>query len=101
MNPYLVLGVPRDADDQAIRRAYLAGLKDATPESNPVQFKALAAAYEQIKDEPSRHRHELFDTTSPGDSPLDVFLSHVQHGPRPAPLSFEAMKEMLRACSKT
>ncbi len=101
MNPYLVLGVPRDADDQRIRRAYIEGIKVATPETDPVRFKALASAYEKIKDETSRHRHQLFDTTCPGDSPLDVVLRHMQHGARPAPLPFEAMKEFLRACSKT
>lgn len=101
MNPYLVLGVPRDADDPRIRRAYLEAIKDATPETNPVRFQALVGAYEKIKDEPSRHRCELFDTSCPGDSPLDVFLRHLQHGARPAPLPFEAMKEFLRACSKT
>ena len=100
MNPYLVLGVPRDADDPRIRRAYIEAIKDATPETNPVRFQALAAAYEQIKDEPSRHRYELFDTSCSGDSPLDVFVRNLHHGARPAPLPFEAMKEFLRACSK-
>ncbi len=100
MNPYLVLGVPRDADDVRIRRAYLDAVKLATPETHPVRFKEVAAAYDKIKDETSRCRYELFDTEAPGDSPLDAFVRHARLAVRPAPLGFEAMKEFLRACSK-
>ena len=101
MNPHLVLGVPRDADDARIRRAYLDAVKEATPETHPARFKEIAAAYEKIKDETSRHRYELFNTECPGESPLDVFLRPARLATRPAPLSFEAMKELLRSCSKT
>ena len=101
MNPYLVLGVPRDADDARIRRAYLDAVKEATPETHPLRFKEIAAAYEKIKDEPSRHRYELFNTDVSGNSPLEVFLRHARLAARPAPLSFEAIKEMLRSCAKS
>ena len=100
MNPYLVLGVPRNADDACIRQAYLSAVKEATPETHPARFKEVAAAYENIKDEPSRHRYELFNTDCPGESPLGVFLRHAHLAQRPAPLSFEAMKELLRSSSK-
>ena len=101
MDPYLVLGVPRDADDQSIRRAYLEAVKAATPETDPERFKAVSAAYESIRNEAQRHAYELFHEDSPGSSPLDVFLTHVRRSPRPAPLPFEALKELLRSCSKT
>jgi DnaJ domain len=101
MNPYLVLGVPRDADDQRIRRAYLEALKQATPESDPERFKAVTKAYADIKDEKSRLRHELLNSDCPGESPLDAFLNHLHVAPRPAPLSYEGLKEFLRLCSKT
>lgn len=101
MNPYLVLGVPPDADDQAIRRAYLAAVKLAPPDLEPKRFQAVTAAYEQIKDETSRHRHTLFNTTPPGDSPLDVFVRYAQLRRQTHPLPFEAMKNFLRSCSKT
>ncbi len=101
MDPYLVLGVPHNADDARIRRAYLDAVKEATPDLQPARFKEIAAAYDNIKDETSRHRHELFNTDCPGDSPLDVFLRHARLAARPAPLSFEAMKELLRSCSKS
>ena len=101
MNPYLVLGVPLEADDQQIRRAYLDAIKLATPESHPLRFKDLTEAYGKIKDETSRYRYELFHTDSPGDSPLEVFVRHARLKTKWEPLPFEAMKEFLRSCSKT
>ena len=101
MNPYLVLGLTADAEDQRIRQAYLDAIKQATPENNPERFKLLTGAYEQIRDEPSRHNYELHNTDTAGNSPLEACLMHVQAGCRPAPLSFEKMKEYLQVCSKT
>lgn len=101
LNPYLVLGVPRDAGDQQIRRAYLEAVREATPETDPNRFKALTQAYEALKDETSRYRYELFHTDVPGDSPLDVFLRHARLATKPQPLPFEAMKDYLRACAKS
>lgn len=100
MNPYLVLGVPREADDGRIRRAWLEAVREAPPETHPLRFKEIAAAYDKIKDATSRCRYELFDTECPGDSPLDVIVRHARLA-RPAPLSFDTMKEFLRACAKT
>jgi curved DNA-binding protein CbpA len=101
MNPYLILGVPRDADDARIRRAYLEAVRAAPPETHPLRFKAIAAAYEQIKDEPSRHRHELFATDAGGDSPLDAFIRHARIAARTAPPGFDALKEFLRTAAKS
>ena len=101
MDPYCLLGVPRDADDQRIRRAYLEAVKAATPETDPERFKLVSAAYELIKDETHRHAHELFHDDSPGSSPLNVFLRHVRGAARPAPMPLETLKEFLRSCSKT
>lgn len=101
MNPYLVLGVPMNADDARIRQAYLAAVKQASPDTDPARFKEIAAAYALIKDEASRLRHELFDTTCPGHSPWDTLLRNARQSARPAPLPFEAMKDLLRNCSKT
>ena len=88
------------ADDEPIRRAYLAALKLAPPDLAPQRFQDINTAYEQIKDEPSRHRRTLFNQTPPGDSPLDVFLRYAQLRTHAQPPSFESMKEFLRSCSK-
>jgi curved DNA-binding protein CbpA len=101
MDPYLVLGVPPDANDRQIRQAYLDALKTASPDRDPKRFQAINAAYERIKDRASRHRFLLFDQTPPGESPLDVFQRAAPHLPMPKPLGFERMKDFLRACVKT
>lgn len=99
MNPYLVLGVPLHADDQAIRRAYLDAIKLAPPDLDPTRFRAVNAAYEQIRNEASRHRHALFRRTPPGDSPVDVLVRYTQARRQPRALPLETMKALLRACS--
>jgi DnaJ-class molecular chaperone len=101
MNPYFVLGVANDADDATIRRAYLEAVKRWPPDLVPEKFQQINAAYEHIKDAASRHRHVLFDKTVPGASPIDVFVRHVLVRHQPHALPLDAMKELLRACSKT
>lgn len=100
MNPYLVLGVPVEADDRAIRQAYLEAIRTATPEHDPQRFQALTTAYSQIKDEPSRHRYTLFNTAASGESPLDAFLAAACLLPTPGPPTFNALKELLWCCAK-
>lgn len=100
MNPYLALNVPFDAGDQRIRKAYLDGIKQASPETNPKQFQLLAAAYEKIKDEPSRHRHRLFDKEPPAASPIEVLLQYVAHSPPPKPMPLPKLKAYLRECAQ-
>ncbi|HIG28672.1 MAG TPA: J domain-containing protein [Verrucomicrobiales bacterium] len=100
MNPYLVLNVPMDADDKTIRNAYLTAVKAATPDRNPDRFQAVADAYERIKTERSRLAYLMFDTTCPGDSPLEAIQKSLVHMSPPKPLSFDSMKELLRNCAK-
>ena len=101
MNPYLILGVGPDADDAAVRRAYLDALKQAPPEREPRRFQTVTAAYDKIKDEASRHRHTLFNQTPPGDTPLDAFVGCVRLGSKSQPIPFEEMKAFLQSCAKT
>ena len=100
MNPYVTLGVPPQADDQQIRRAYLAGIKEATPDTHPQRFQELSEAYETIKDESHRLKFYLFSTAPAGDSPLDAVVRHLRAQGQFKPLPFESMKEFLRSCSK-
>ncbi len=101
MNPFLILSVPRNADDATIRRAYLDAVRQATPESDPEGFKRLTEAYDRIRDEDRRHRHVLFGSESPGDSPFDAYLRYLRLPGRLRPLPFAAMKDHLRSCLKS
>lgn len=100
MNPYLVLGVPSEANDQTIRQAYLKAIKESPPETDPKRFQAVNQAYEKIKDQESRHRHILFDHDCPASSPLDALARYAGHR-RPDPLPFDDMKEFLRSVSRS
>ena len=100
MNPYLALDVPDDADDQAIRQAYLKAVKESPPEADPKRFQAVSRAYEKIKDQESRHRHILFNHDCPANSPLDALARYAGRR-RLDPLPFDAMKEFLRSAGKS
>jgi len=57
MNPYRVLGIPEDtADDDAIRNAWLEGVRRFPPEKEPERFARIREAYEMIRDRESRFR---------------------------------------------
>ncbi len=60
-DPYAVLGVPDDADDEAIRRRYLELVRQYSPERHPERFAAIRQAYESLRDLDTRVRHRLFD----------------------------------------
>ena len=101
MNPYLVLGVPPEADDLQVRQAYLEAIRVATPDTQPRRFQDLSEAYTSIKDEASRLRYLLFNRDVPGDSPLDAFIRCARWQAKPKPLPFESMKAFLRSCAKS
>jgi curved DNA-binding protein CbpA len=60
-DPYHVLGLPPDADDDTIRRRYLELVRQHSPEHSPERFAAVRAAYEQLRDQDTRLRHRLFE----------------------------------------
>jgi curved DNA-binding protein CbpA len=60
-DPFRTLGVPPDADDDAIRRRYLELAREFTPEQHPERFAAVRAAYEKVKDIDARVKYRLFD----------------------------------------
>jgi curved DNA-binding protein CbpA len=60
-DPYQVLGLPPEADDEAIRRRYLELVRQFSPEHHPEKFAAVRAAYEQLRDQSTRLRHRLFE----------------------------------------
>lgn len=64
-DPYLILGLPPDADDAAVRAAYLAAVAACPPERDPDRFKAIRAAYEALRSRRARLARALFDQTPP------------------------------------
>lgn len=100
MDPYEILGVSPDADDDAVRKAYLDLVRRFSPDADPEAFKRVNKAYEQLKDEKSRLRYYLLNTETPGDSPFQVFLRYVSLTDKRKPMDYETLKEFLRTCIK-
>jgi curved DNA-binding protein CbpA len=61
-DPYQVLGLPPDSDDEAIRRRYLELVRQFPPEKHPERFAAIRRAYDSLRDLDTRLRHRLFES---------------------------------------
>ncbi|NMQ27547.1 molecular chaperone DnaJ [Candidatus Accumulibacter phosphatis] len=65
IDPYRILGVEMGANDETIRAAYLAAIRESPPERDRQRFESVRAAYEAISDHRRRLAHQLFDRSSP------------------------------------
>jgi curved DNA-binding protein CbpA len=61
LDPFEVLGLPPDSDDEAIRRRYLELVKQYPPAQQPEKFKAVREAYDRLRDLETRVRYRLFE----------------------------------------
>jgi len=84
MNPYLVLDVPDDADDEAIRAAYLVQLRRHPPDTDPEGFGRVQAAYQAIRDIEARCRWWFFERGESPDSPVALLIAREQDRPHTA-----------------
>lgn len=64
-DPYRVLGVSRDADDAAIRAAYLAAVRDCPPDRDADRFARLRKAFDAVATHRLRLARDLFDREPP------------------------------------
>ncbi|WP_375741818.1 DnaJ domain-containing protein [Corallococcus interemptor] len=60
-NPYEVLGVEKDADARAIKKAYFERVRQNPPETHPEEFRRLREAYELLSDPEAR---QAFDASA-------------------------------------
>ena len=58
-DPYEVLEIAPDASDDAIKSAYLAGVRAHPPEREPQMFKRLRAAYDSLKTPETRLKTDM------------------------------------------
>ncbi len=69
MDNYQILGVPYNADQRAIKRAYAALIKQYRPDSHPVEFARIRAAYEKALEQCRyREQYEYHDETSDSET---------------------------------
>ena len=74
-DPYAVLDLPADADDEAIRRRYLELVREYPPDHHPEKFARVRAAYEALKDLNTRLRRRFFERGR--HESLDVLIEEV------------------------
>ncbi|MBI5438396.1 MAG: J domain-containing protein [Nitrosomonadales bacterium] len=91
-DPYRILGVPVTADDEAIRAAYLAAIRNCPPERDRKRFERVRAAYEAVSSVRGRLSHALFDKSVP--SPEDV-LDAVVAGFQPRRVDERRLRRVL------
>lgn len=72
LNPYAVLGLGPDSDDEQIRAAYLGKLKQFPPDRAPAAFEQIRDAYELLRDRHRRAQFMLFSVNP--DAPLRSLL---------------------------
>ncbi len=75
-DPYTVLGLPDDSDDETIGRRYLELVRQYSPEHHPEKFAAIRAAYEQMRDLNTRLRHRLFEAGK--KESIDAILEEIE-----------------------
>jgi len=64
-DPYSVLGLKRGASHEEIRRAYFRRVREHPPETDPETFKAIRAAYEQLRSAEERTVTDLYLIQAP------------------------------------
>jgi curved DNA-binding protein CbpA len=80
---YAELGLPPDADDAAIRERYLELVRAHPPDRDPERFKAIRAAYEELKDPETRLTRRLFEFRSDGLAGVIAEIEKDAARPRP------------------
>jgi curved DNA-binding protein CbpA len=64
-DPYKVLGLKQGASHQEIRRAYFRQVREHPPETDAEGFKAIRAAYEQLRSAEQRAETDLYLLEAP------------------------------------
>ena len=73
MSYYELLDVPKDADNNLIKRAYFGAVKQHSPDRDPEGFKAIRAAYETLSDPEKRSSYDaMFSDTLPQEAQLAI-----------------------------
>jgi curved DNA-binding protein CbpA len=74
-DPWSVLGVSPEADDEQIRVAYVQKVKEFPPDRSGPQFERVRDAYEQLKDPYRRAKYVILGANA--DRPLESLLEEV------------------------
>lgn len=93
-DPYRILGVSVTADDETIRAAYLAAIRDCPPERDRLRFEQVRAAFEAVSTLRKRLSHALFDKSAPS---LEDVLAVAEAGFQPRLADEKRLRRVLGA----
>ena len=93
-DPYQVLGLPADSDDEAIRRRYLELVRQFSPEQHPEKFAAIRAAYESLRDLTTRVRHRLFEAGK--NESIDAIIQELECPTSRRRVSLQTLLSLIR-----
>jgi len=96
-DPYLILGVARDATDEIIHQAYLSAIRNCPAEQDPEAFQSIRTAYESIRTKKMRLEYTLFNTDLP--TPADL-LERLPKRSQPRRPGVDQFRELLRAAPR-
>lgn len=68
-DPYAILRVPRDTDQETIKRAYFEQVRAHPPETDPEQFKTIRSAYDKLRTPERRAQTDMFLLQPPPPTP--------------------------------
>ena len=71
-DPFQILGLPHDADDDAIRVRYLTLVREFPPERHPERFAEIRKAYEATKNLEDRLKRRLFEPNEHDNIPAMI-----------------------------
>lgn len=91
--PYEILEVKENADDTAVKKAYLGMVRRYSPERCPEDFQRIYGAYELIKTAEDRLSYRLFHCTLP--EPADIAGLLLQRDTQQKPASREEWQTLL------
>ena len=60
LNPFTILNIEENADDEAVRAAYVGAIRQSPPDRDPEGFRRIRDAYEAIRDTEKRLAFRLF-----------------------------------------
>ncbi|MCP3890073.1 MAG: DnaJ domain-containing protein [Desulfobulbaceae bacterium] len=93
--PYEILEVSEDADDTAIKKAYLAMVRHYPPERFPDDFQRIYQAYELLKTAEDRLSYRLFHCSLPERADIATLLLS-QDGVKNPPTKEEFQNKLAR-----
>ena len=74
-NPFRLLNIPPDSDDQAVRLAYLSLVRQYTPEKSPNLYRHIRQSYERIRSDQRRHHWRWFSSDRGSLQPVVTALA--------------------------